>query len=154
MVWSHGIINPIPKSRDNNPRVPLNYRGISLLPVTSKLYTAAISYCLSKYLGSNNLLSNEQNGFCPKRSCLDHIFSLHNTCKIWKNLRQQTFVTFIDFQKAFDYVNHNLLYHKLLNMGILGDLYHSIKQVYNNPVSCVQLNGHLTDWFPITSGVR
>ena len=27
--WSKGIISPIPKSRDNNPRIPLNYRGIS-----------------------------------------------------------------------------------------------------------------------------
>ena len=79
-VWSLGIINPIPKSRDNNPRVPSNYRGISLLPVTSKLYTAAISHRISLYLEKNQLLCNEQNSFRSNRSCLDHIFTLHNIC--------------------------------------------------------------------------
>ena len=42
-TWVKGIINPIPKSASSDPRVPLNYRGISLLPVISKLFTAAIA---------------------------------------------------------------------------------------------------------------
>ena len=77
-VWARGVINPIPKSAANDPRVPLNYRGISLLPVTSKLYTAAISNRLSQFLEKNKLLADEQNGFRPERSCLDHIFTLQN----------------------------------------------------------------------------
>ena len=66
----------------DNPRVPLNYRGIGLLPVTSKLYTAAISHRISEYLEKNDPLCNEQNRFRSKRSCLDHIFTLHDTCKV------------------------------------------------------------------------
>ena len=153
-IWAKRVISPIPKSPDNNPRVPLNYRGISPLPVTSKLYTAAISSRLSNYFEKNNSLSNELNGFRLKRSCVDHIFTIHNLCKIRKNLRQDTFLTFIDFKKAFDYVNHDMLMYKLHHLGITGDLHKSIKNIYINPVSCVQLNGHLTDWFPIHSGVR
>ena len=45
-VWSLGLISPIPKSASNDPKVPLNYCGISLLSVPGKLYTAAISYNL------------------------------------------------------------------------------------------------------------
>ena len=30
-VWYHGIITPIPKNKTSDPRIPLNYRGISLL---------------------------------------------------------------------------------------------------------------------------
>ena len=81
-VWSFGVINPIPKSRDNNPRIPLNYRGISLLPVSSKLYTAAKSARITKYLEKTNKLCNEQNGFRQNRSCLDHVYTLHNLCKM------------------------------------------------------------------------
>ena len=154
MYWVKGMVNPIPKSKDNNPRVPLNYRGISLLSIVGKLYTSALSKRISSYLESNNKLSNEQNGFHPKRSCLDHIFTLHDLCKVRKSLRQDTFLSFIDFHKASDYVNHNMLYHKLINVGIVGDIYKSIKQIYNDPSSCVQLNGKLSDWFPVSSGVR
>ena len=73
--WTKGMVNPIPKSKDNNPRVPLDYRGISLLSIVGKLYTSALSERISSYLEHNNKLSNEQNGFRPKRSCLDHIFT-------------------------------------------------------------------------------
>ena len=60
MVWSLGMISPIPKSSSNDPRVPLNYHGISLLSVPGKLYTAAISYRLSNYLKKNKKLADEQ----------------------------------------------------------------------------------------------
>ena len=80
-------------------------------------------------------------------------FTLRDVCKVRKSLRQETFLCFIDFQKAFDYVNHNLLYHKFSNIGIVGDIYKSIKQIYSNPSSCVHLNGCLLSWFPVISGV-
>ena len=100
------------------------------------------------------MLCNEQNGFRPRRSCLDHIFSLHNICKVRKNLKSETFLTFIDFRKAFDCVHHDFLWHKLINKNINGNMYHAIKCLYENPVSCVKVGSHLTDWFPITAGVR
>ena len=88
------------------------------------------------------------------RSCLDHIFTLNNICNIRQTLKQDTFLTFIDFQKAFDYINHEFLYHKLFNLNINGKIYNNIKKIYETPKSCAQLNGILSDWFPVNSGVR
>ena len=31
-VWNLGIIKPIPKGADKDPNIPINYRGITLLP--------------------------------------------------------------------------------------------------------------------------
>ena len=153
-IWSKAIISPIPKSSTADPRVPLNYRGISLLPVISKLYTAGLSNRISNYFEKEHTFSNEQNGFRPNRSCLDHIYTLHNAARIRQNQKKDTFLTFIDFSKAFDYVQKEYLLHKLLNYNINGNVYNSIKAIYNNPVSCVRLGGTLSDWFPISSGVR
>ena len=152
-LWGKGIISPIPKNAAGDPRIPMNYRGISLLPVTAKLYSACILNRISKYLEDNDMLCNEQNGFHPRRSCLDHIFSLHNICKVRKNLKLETFLTFIDFRKAFDCVHHDFMWHKLIEKGITGNIYHAIKGLYANPMSCVRIGGHLTEWFPITAGV-
>ena len=69
-------------------------------------------------------------------------------------MRLDTFVTFIDYSKAFDYVNHQFLYHKMLNLNINSDIYNCIKTLYENPRSCVHLNGQLSDWFHVNSGVR
>ena len=85
-VWSRGIINPIPKSRDNNPWIPLNYRGISLLPVTSKLYTAAISHRISSFFETSDKIPNVQNGFRENRLCFDHIYSISKFKFKFKNL--------------------------------------------------------------------
>ena len=40
------------------------------------------------------------------------------------------------------------------NLGVNGDLYHSIKTVYRSPSSCVILNGELSDWLRVSSGVH
>ena len=125
-TWSKGMINPIPKNASSDPRVPLNYRGISLLPVVSKLYTGLIANIISVYMEANNLLANEQNGFRSDRSCLDHIFTMCDLLRIRKAQNLATFCSFMDFQKAFDYVNRDYFLHKLLQLGIDGSLYESI----------------------------
>lgn len=37
-VWRHGTIVPIPKSKTNDPRIPLKNRGISLLSISYKAF--------------------------------------------------------------------------------------------------------------------
>ena len=108
-VWAKGIISLIPKNAAGNPFIPSNYRGISLLPVVAKIYSACISNRLSDYLEDNDMLCNEQNGLYPRHLCVDHIFSLHNICKVRKNLKSEPILTFIDFRKAFDCVHYDFL---------------------------------------------
>ena len=64
--WLKAIILPIPKSSQNDPRIPLNYRGISLLSTTSKLFTSILNNRLLNYMESNNKFVDEQNGFRSK----------------------------------------------------------------------------------------
>ncbi len=98
-IWSEAIISPITKSSSTDPRVPLNYYGISLLLVISKLYTAGISNRISKYMESGRIFANEQNGLCPNRSCLDHIYTLHNAAKVRLNQKKKPFSHLSIFQK-------------------------------------------------------
>ena len=97
---------------------------------------------------------NEQNGFRPDRSCLDHIFTLNDLIRIRKGKNEETFCSFIDFQKAFDYVDHEFLLHKLHQNGITGDMYNCVKAIYRNPTSCVNVNGKMTNWFRAEAGVH
>ena len=125
------IINPVPKSASSDPRVPLNYRGISLLPVISKLYTCALATRVGGFLEKNNKLANEKNGFRPDRSCVDHIFTLCDLLRIRKANNLKTFCSFVDFKNAFDYVDHSFLLHKLIHIGINDKVYNTIKTFIN-----------------------
>jgi hypothetical protein len=57
-------------------------------------------------------------------------------------------------KKAFDFVNRELLLYKLLHTNINGKMYNTIKALYSNTCSRVQVNEHFTPWFPTVSGVR
>ena len=143
------MITPVPKDATKDKRVPLNYRGISLLSVVAKLYSSVLNNRLLGYLENNHLLGKEQNGFRQKRSCEDHSLIRDRLLN-----KQNTFGVFIDFQKAFDFVDRDVLLYKLISNGIDGKFYNSIKSILSDTSSCVKQNGILTDWFPVLSGVR
>ena len=74
-------------------------------------------------------------------------------CKIRLIQCNDTFLTFIDFSKALDYVQTEFLSHKRLNIGISGNIYYAIKDMHTNSISCVQINRCLGRWFELKSGV-
>ena len=153
-LWAKAIIKPIPKSSDKDPHMPVNYRGISLLSCIGKLYSNILNTRLNEFLESKNIIVDEQNGFRKNRSCEDHIFSLSSVINNRMLEKKQTFAAFIDMNKAFDCINRDFLYYKLLHNNITGNIYYAIKAVYSNTLSAVLVNDVLTDWFITESGVR
>ena len=152
-MWLRSIINPIAKSKDNDPRIPLNYRGISLICCTSKIYSSLLNNRIIKYLNHTNKIADEQNGFRKGRSCSDHIFSLDTVLRsLVKD--KPVFAAFVDFKKAFDCINKNFLFFKILRNNIEGKLYWAVKALYANNEACVKVNNYLTSWFQCKKGVR
>ena len=136
-------------------RIPLNYRGISLICTTAKLYSSVLNTRIESFCTSENKIADEQNRFRKKRSCEDHIFVLDSIVRNRLRENLPTFATFVDFSKAFDCVNRDVLLHKLLNTGIDGKMYFTIKSLYSVTESCVKLGKNLlTDWFETCFGVR
>ena len=76
------MITPIPKAATKDKRIPLNYRGISLLSVVSKLYSAVLNNILLNYLDGEHLLAEMQNGFRRNPSYEDHVYS---ACTLIRN---------------------------------------------------------------------
>ena len=146
-------IKPIPK-KGKDQRDPLQNRCITIMCCVAKLYSWILNSRLQKFLETNKLLVEEQNGFRASRSCIDHIFVL---CTILRNRKlsgQETFLTFIDFQKAFDSVDRNFLLYKMLQIGITGQMYWAISSLYNNPRSRIILNDFETNYFDCPVGVK
>ena len=66
--WSKSIIKTIPKNKTSDPRLPLNYQGISLIPTMCKLFSMLLNNRLSKTLESQESICDEQNDFRKARS--------------------------------------------------------------------------------------
>ena len=153
-IWAKAMINPIPKSSSKDPYNPLQYRGISLLSCTSKIYSGLLNARIAAYCEFIDIFVEEQNGFRRKRSCEDHIYVLTSIINSQFESKKPVFAAFVDMEKAFDWVNRDLLLYRLLQYNIDGKMYKAIKNMYAHTESCIKLNNMMSGWFSINSGVR
>ena len=111
LSWSIGSITPIPK--DGDLLEPGNWRPITILPLPSKLLEKAIHYQVITYLNDNNILDTRQHGFRPGYSTSSAIF--HLTKDLFRNydLGNCTSCIFVDYRKAFETLDHDILCKKL-----------------------------------------
>ena len=153
-IWNMAIIKPIPKNSLADPRIPLEYRGISLLSTVYKLFTSVLNNRIVGAAESNDIYADKQNGFRKKRSCEDHLFVLTSIIRNRKKERLPTYVAFVDFEKAFDRIDRQLLFYKLKMFGFGGKVLQSVRSIYSDCKAVLNINGHLTDEFQVKAGVR
>ena len=109
-------VTPIFK-KGNNTLVS-NYRPISVLPCFSKLLECIVYNRLYKFLVENNILYQKQFGFQMAHSTEPAILQLVNQITEAFSQGKYTLGISLDFSKAFDTVNHNILLEKLKAYGI------------------------------------
>jgi hypothetical protein len=74
--------------------------------------------------------------------------------KYCKSKEGRVYTCFVDFQKAFDTVLHAGFKLKLLDIGV-GYLFYKItKNMYEVSNAAVRCNNHITNFMPITLGVK
>ena len=155
------VIIPFLKDDADDNSDPSNYRPIALLSTVLKVYQNIIFNRISQYLHDNSLLVDEQYGFRSNRSTIDCHYLMNeiiNTHKFKKGPRggyakKPFFAGFLDFKKAFDKIDRNLLWKKMWNLGLRGKLLRVIIDMYSDTVGYVKLHEHRTKTFPIRSGV-
>ena len=96
---------------------PSNYRPISLLPLISKIIGKLIQEHTSSFLSNNEILYSYQSGFRKNHSTDSCLTFLHD--KILKGFDKglMTGMILIDFQKAVDMIDHDILLKKLSALG-------------------------------------
>ena len=97
-----------------------NYRPISVLPLLATVLEKIINKQLLHYFETNNLFYDEQYGFRKNYSTKLSLASLVNVMSKSLNEGKITLGVFIDFRKAFDTINHNILCEKLEYYGVKG----------------------------------
>ena len=78
---------------------------------------------LQSWCEGYNKISDEQNGLRPGRNTVDQLFSVSTIVETRKIRRLSTFVSFIDFRKAYDRIPRGRLLQKLQAIGIKGAMF-------------------------------
>ena len=123
-------VNPIYKQ---GPRAdPNNYRPISVLPSLSKIFEKIFLSRLTNFLKSFQLLDQAQHGFLAGKSTTTATFQLLSHIHKALENRNTTLGIFYDLSKAFDSINHKILFSKLSRLGIKGNALLWIKSFLSN----------------------
>ena len=148
--FQHGTIVPIVKDRHGDKGDLNNYRGITIAPISSKIFEHALRILFQPYLTT----SNYQYGFKRKSSTSHAIFSLKETINYYTSHGSNVYCSFLDASKAFDRLVHAGLFLKLLQRGIPLIFLETIRFWYSNLQCRVRWGDTLSDWFDIKAGVR
>ena len=150
--WARGLIFPLFKDGDN--RIPDNYRGITLLSVVGKIYSSVLNNRVTSWCEKNGVLSEEQAAFRAGRSTVDHILTVSELVRSRKVRRKETHCAFLDIRKAYDMLDRDALWKRLIDVGLRGKLWRVLRNLYDVVESSVLVGHRRTEWFQVEAGVR
>ena len=130
-----------------------NYRPISLLSSFSKILEKIVFTRMIAFLKKYDILSNFQFGFREKHSTVHALMSFVEKIAHSIDSSSHTVGIFLDFSKAFDTINHEILLYKLANIGVRGKALEWFRSYLSNRRQFVFLNEQASDFKNITCGV-
>ena len=147
--WHINLLACLPKSGDLAD--PNKWRGICLIDMTSKICSCLINERLHKVLKKHGL--ETQSGSTPERGCADATFTLKSALHLRKAHNLPSWAAFIDLVKAYDTINHSLLWEILYKFGIPKNLIGVIKRMYKGTEVVLKI-GDLLEHIKYGVGVK
>lgn len=149
--FKKAIIVPIPKVRNSSK--PTDYRPISLLCPSSKVFEKILFGEITKFFEHNNLIPKLQHGFQSKKSVVTSLIETVEDLSIAHENNYSTDIVYFDLAKAFDSVPINRLIAKLNSFGICGSLLKLIEYYLSNRSYTVKVGQRFSCEKSIPSGV-
>ena len=143
----------IPLFKKGQQSLAENYRPVSLTSHIIKLFERVVRKIIIHHIEENQLLSENQHAFRLGRSCItqlvEHIEYILNELHKKNNVD----VVYLDFAKAFDKVDHEILLKKVEQFGIKGKILEWIRSFLQNRFQQVLVDGALSRKEKVISGV-
>jgi len=144
LEWKEAVVTPLVKKKKLSLFDLNNYRGISVLPPVAKIFEKILASQITIYMNMNKMLFSGQHGFRSGHSCETALHELLSDINTIRDKRSIALLLFIDFRKAFDLVDSDLLIKKLFfygfdnnSLGLIQNYFAGRKQVvkYNKTFS-------------------
>ena len=102
----------------------------------------------------NREFPDVQAGFRKGRGTRDQIANICWIMDKARDFQKNIYFCFIDYAKAFDYVDHNKLWRILKEMGIPDNLTCFLRNLYAGQEATVRTGHGTTGWFQVGKGVH
>ena len=149
--WKMATVTPIPKV--SNATLPTELRPISLLPIPGKLLEKYITKNIVQFLEAKEFFSDSQSGFRKGKSTAGATSKLLDKIICDLNDSKTSVAAYLDVQKAFDSINHNILLRKLRSCGLGVQICTLLRNYLHNRAQKTKLHNAQSDLKPVRIGV-
>ena len=144
------VLVPIVKDKSGKIMSKDNYRPIALASVLSKIIEIILCCRLEHVL----VTCSNQFGFKRKLGTDHCIYMLKELISSYNCLNSSVYTCFLDASKAFDRINHDILFRKLLRRGAPVYIVRFLAVWYSSQSMCVRWGSVYSEKFNVTNGVR
>ena len=145
------LICPVHKS--GSRAEPSQYRPISLTSHLIKVMERMLRRQLIGFLEMNNKMDPNQHGSRGKRSCLSQLLEHHLEILEMLERGENVDSIYLDFSKAFDKCDINLLLQKVKTLGITGKIGKWIHAFLTSRTQYIIVNGTKSNVSKVISGI-
>ena len=137
--------------KKGDPALPSNYRPVAILPILYKLFSRMLcSRIKHTVVGQQSV---DQAAYRPGFSTEDHLISLTLLLEACSEWSLPLWLGLVDFEKAFDTVEHAPLWDALEELGVQAEYVDLLKTLYCQQASTV-LAGEESRAFDLERGVK
>ena len=129
-----------------------NWRPLSLLTADYKLLSKTVATRIRPFLSA--LIHSDQTCSVPTRTIHTNLYLLRDIITFAHHKKRPTYILSLDFQKAFDMIDHGYMLKALARFNFGPILLRYVKTIYTDITSNVINNGYLTRAVPIARGIR
>ena len=132
---------------------PSNFRSLAIENPLAKIFTWLINRRLCTYAEESGILPDYQFGFRSSRSAQSAVYLLQECVRQSFAKARNVFTSFVDFRKAFDLVDRQILFTKLQQIGIPISFCRIIFNLLSDLKFKVRSNDCLSESFQSFNGV-
>ena len=129
-----------------------NYRPLSLSNTDYKIIANVMSDRLNRIM--SKLVSNDQSGYIKGRNITTSVRQILDIYEYCENTNTSGAIICIDFEKAFDSIEHKFLYKVLEKFNFGSEFISWIKLLYTEPKFKIKNNGWISEDCFMNRGVR
>lgn len=131
-----------------------NYRPITVTSVLYRVFTQILRRRIQAWAEREGVLGELQNGFRRGRRLDDNLYVLTQCIEVARLQRRELWAAFLDVEKAYDSVDHAILWYKLQGKGLPEEVVRLLRRLYAGNEVVVEWQGVCSQPVPVERGLR
>jgi hypothetical protein len=153
-MLKRGIMTPVLK-KNKDRQNPANYRGITVTKIFTKIIQSILKSRVDIQI--DQIQNPLQRGFTEAIPMLFAAFIASDQREVIiesSTNNDELLLLILDAEKAFDKLNHEILFNKLYHNGIKGDMWVLLRNMYREMTTQVKWDNHLSENIYINQGIQ